>query len=236
MAKTEQAAKQARALFYSQSYGVLSTHSTDLAGYPFGSITPYCLDSLGQPVILISSIAQHTRNISSDNKVSLLCHDTLATDPQASARATYIGDAVLLNDEEMAERYYRYFPESRDFHRTHDFSFYTITLKRLRYIGGFGQIHWVEPDNFLSEAPFSHADENGMIEHMNHDHLEAIQHYCELFNIEIDADNPATLIGIDANGFHLISANKINRIEFEQAVTNAMEVRTALVELARKPK
>ena len=75
-----------------------------------------------------------------------------------------------------------------------------------------------------------------MIEHMNHDHLDAIQHYCELFDIEIDTDNPATLIGIDANGLHLISAQKIHRIEFEQAVTNAMEVRTALVELSGRQK
>ena len=113
MGKTQQAAQQARALLQSQTDGVLSTHSIDLPGYPFGSITPYCLNSQGQPVILISTIAQHTRNIQADNKVSLISYDKQVDDRQAAGRVTYIADAIRSDDEDMAERYYRFFPASR---------------------------------------------------------------------------------------------------------------------------
>jgi putative heme iron utilization protein len=236
MSKTQHAAKQARALFQSQSNGVLSTHSNDLPGYPFGSITPYCLNGHGEPVILISTIAQHTRNIATNNKVSLICYDKQADDQQAAGRITYIADAIPFDDKEMAERYYHFFPSSRDFHKTHDFNFYRLDLVRARYIGGFGQIYWLEKADFLKESPFSFQEESGMIEHMNSDHTDAIQHYCDLFEITTQSDNPAVLVGIDSEGFHLRTGSRIHRIAFEQEASNAIDVRKALVNLAQRPK
>ncbi len=235
MSKTQQAAKQARALFQSQSDGVLSTHSSELPGYPLGSITPYCLNRQGQPVILISTIAQHTRNIIANNKVSLISYEKQVDDQQAAGRVTYIGNAIPCNDEETAERYYRFFPSSRDFHKTHDFNFYYLDLVRARFIGGFGQIYWLEKADFLKESPFNFQEESGMIEHMNNDHTDAIQHYCDLFDITTDNENPAILVGIDSEGFHLRVGSRIHRVEFEQEVCNAIDVRKALVDLAQRP-
>jgi len=83
----------ARRLLNHQSVGVLSTHSIDVAGYPFGSIAPYTLNYDGEPAILISDIAQHTRNIKQNNKVSLTVFKPDADDPQAGSRLTWIGDA-----------------------------------------------------------------------------------------------------------------------------------------------
>ena len=73
----------ARRLLNHQSVGVLSTHSIDVAGYPFGSIAPYTLNYDGEPAILISDIAQHTRNIKQNNKVSLTVFKPDADDAQA---------------------------------------------------------------------------------------------------------------------------------------------------------
>jgi heme iron utilization protein len=87
----------ARRLLNHQSVGVLSTQSLDVEGYPFGSIAPYALDYSGQPLLLISEIAQHTRNIKQNNKVSLTVFERYADDPQAGGRLTWIGDAVLVN-------------------------------------------------------------------------------------------------------------------------------------------
>ena len=237
MSKTEQAAKRARALFSSQEHGVLSTHSIDMAGYPFGSITPYCLNRDGQPVILISNLAQHTHNILANNKVSLISSERDVDDAQAAARITYIGDATPIDSDDVdtAERYYRYFPDSRDFHKTHDFNFYVIDLVRARYIGGFGKIYWVEKTNFLKANPFSMQEENDMVNHMNNDHQAAMQHYCDLFDIDHDNGIKLSMIGIDSEGFHLRAGSKLHRIEFESPVSNAVEVRQAVVELAKRP-
>jgi putative heme iron utilization protein len=235
MSKTEQAAQQARALFQSRGEGVLSTHSVDLPGYPFGSITPYCVNRDGQPIILISTLAQHTHNIWADDKVSLIAYDTQIDDTQAAGRVTYVGNAVKTDDEETAERYYRFHPTSRHFHKTHDFSFYVINCVRVRYIGGFGEIYWVEQADFVKASPFSAEEETGMVEHMNADHQDAMNHYCKLFDISYDADNLPILAGVDAEGFHLRVAGRLYRLAFDQAVTNTTEVRAALVELARRP-
>ena len=72
MTSKTQVATAARNLMLSEYQGVLSTHSLDAPGYPFGSVAPYCLDRKGRPVILISNIAQHTKNLKANPKVSLI--------------------------------------------------------------------------------------------------------------------------------------------------------------------
>ncbi|MBL4703057.1 MAG: pyridoxamine 5'-phosphate oxidase family protein, partial [Flavobacteriales bacterium] len=61
----------ARVLFNTKDFGVLSTLSVKWEGFPFGSVVPYCLDGEGMPVVLISTIAQHTKNITQDNRCSI---------------------------------------------------------------------------------------------------------------------------------------------------------------------
>ena len=235
MSKTDQAAQQARALLQSQCNGVLSTLSIDMPGYPFGSITPFCLDGDGRPIILISTIAQHTCNIKADNKVSLISYDPFTDDSQASGRTTYLADAVLNDSDVVAERYYRFYPNSRGFHKSHDFNFYTLDCVRVRYIGGFGEIYWVEKADFLKANPFHFEEETGMVDHMNDDHQDAINHYCDLFDIAYDTENLPKLVGIDSEGFHLRVNSRLHRIRFDSPISDTMEARQALVELARRP-
>lgn len=235
MNKTE-SYRQARELLLQNYQGILCTNSRDMPGYPFGSVVPYILDKRGQPVILISTIAQHTRNIVVNNKVSLIVTEGEADDLQTVGRVTCVGDAHKLEEMEQdaMDRYYEYFPQSRDYHKTHDFDFYTIAVSRVRYIGGFGDIHWIEPNQFLLENPFSFKQEQGMTSHMNSDHADAVRHYCDLFDIPLAQDQQPVLVGIDSEGFHLRNGRRIYRIRFDQPVTDATEVRSALVEMARR--
>ena len=81
---------EARRLFLQQSFGVLSTISLDVPGYPFGSVTPYCADRQCRPVIYISRIAQHTRNVLADPRVSLtILEHGDSDDVQARGRLTH---------------------------------------------------------------------------------------------------------------------------------------------------
>ncbi len=228
-------AKEARKLLLSEYQAILSTHSVDVEGYPFGSVVPYCLNNEGKPIILISAIAQHTKNILSDQKVSLIATEGGADDLQTVGRVTYIGNAEKLNDDDSqsVERYYSYFPQSRGFHKTHDFDFYQLHPVRIRFIGGFGQIYWVEKEEFLLANPFSFEEEKGMIDHMNLDHVEAIKHYCDDYDIKYSVDDVPVMVGIDSEGFNLRSGAHIHRINFVEPVTTAVEVRKALVEMAK---
>jgi heme oxygenase (biliverdin-IX-beta and delta-forming) len=226
---------EARKLLLSEYQAILSTHSVDVEGYPFGSVVPYCLNKEGKPVILISSIAQHTKNILSDPKVSLIATEGGADDLQSVGRITYIANAEKLDDHDTdsMERYYHYFPQSRGYHQTHDFDFYQLQPVRVRFIGGFGQIYWVEKDDFLLANPFSFEEEKGMVEHMNVDHVDAIKHYCESYDIAYSNDDVPVMVGIDSEGFNLRCGEHIHRINFIEAVTTAAEVRKALVVMAR---
>ena len=222
----------ARRLLNHQSFGVLSTHSIDVPGYPFGSIAPYTLNHDGEPIILISTIAQHTRNIKENNKVSLTVFDPHADDPQAASRLTWIGDAESIDqsDADSRDRYLRYFPSAESYFQTHDFSFYRVGLRRARFIGGFGEIYWIEPDAMLLNNPFRET-EHGIVEHMNQDHQKALFHYCELFNQE--GAETVSMTGIDSEGFDLMADKRKLRIDFESAIHTTEEARAELVRLAR---
>ena len=88
-----QVAKNARELLLKEYRGALSTLSKAMPGFPFGSVVPYCLDAQGQPIILISRIAQHTHNLQKDPKCSLLVGEREADDVQAVGRLTYLAEA-----------------------------------------------------------------------------------------------------------------------------------------------
>ena len=225
-------AKHARELLLKEYRGVLSTHSKAMPGFPFGSVVPYCLDEQGRPLILISRIAQHTHNLQKDPKCSLLVGEREAEDVQAVGRLTYLAEAEKLQDtaaiEAAAERYYRYFPDSQNYHKAHDFDFWVLNEVRHRYIGGFGAIHWIEQLTLAN--PFAGKAEVSMVEHMNADHAKAIAHYVELTGLP--KSEPAQLAGIDSEGMHLRIGQGLHWLAFPTPCNTPTQVREALVYLA----
>jgi putative heme iron utilization protein len=227
--------RAARRLLNHQSVGVLSTHSFDVEGYPFGSIAPFVLNYEGEPAILISDLAQHTRNIKLNNKVSLTVFELDSTDPQSAGRLTWIGDAepVEQSDQALSDRYLRYFPSAASYFETHDFSFYRLRLRRARFIGGFGEIYWIEPAAMLLENPFRES-EAGILEHMNQDHRPALLHYANVL-CGVGAES-VTMTGIDSEGFDMRADKRKLRIDFDSPIQTAEEARANLVKLARLAK
>ncbi len=220
----------ARRLLLESSFGVLSTVSLDLPGYPFGSVTPYCTDRMCRPIIYISHIAQHTKNIVADSRVSLtVIEKSTSDDVQAQGRVTCIADAkqIETGNEDVRERYFRYFPAARQYERTHGFTFFRLDPVRIRFIGGFGRIFWVEPEEFMTPNPFSPVEEARIVQHMNKDHTDALDRCA--------GGGPAEMAGIDAEGFDILKAGRKVRIPFAVPVTNMEDARKALVEMARRP-
>ena len=236
MNKREKAALDARNLFLGEYQGVLSTHSVDVPGYPFGSVVPFCLDLQGRPVIQISRIAQHTKNILANPKVSLIVAESGVDDAQAHGRVTCLGEARKVSDQDTAteQRYYSYFPSAISNYEAHDFDFYFIEPRRIRFIGGFGQIYWIEAAMFMRANPFAAEQERGAVTHMNEDHLDAIRHYCKLAGLAVSSEEPPLLAGIDGEGFHIRVGKRIHRLQFQQPVNDTRQLRQSLVELARQ--
>lgn len=218
---------EARRYLRHHLYGVLSTISKKLAGYPFGSVVPCITDHAARPVILVSGLAEHTKNIGADPRVSLLVRDAGA-DPQESARLTLIGNAAPVGDERAAlqARYLRYFPAAERLLALGDFSFFHIEPTMLRYVGGFGAIHWISRDSYAPPANGLAACEADIVAHMNADHVAALRDYCRHFKQR----QPALvgMIGIDCDGFDLRADDEILRFDFAQPVGDAPTARAAL--------
>jgi putative heme iron utilization protein len=222
---------EARQLLRQQRHGVLSTLSKKLEGYPFGSVTPFVLDHQARPVILISTLAEHTKNIEADPRVSLLAHDA-STDIQANARVTVVGNCARMEDQTgIRARYLRYFPGAADYFATHDFFFYRIEPAHIRFIGGFGAIHWIEISRFFTLENQLATQEEAIIAHMNADHQHNLTAYCRHVH-GVDTSS-AHMIGIDTDGFDVrTNSEQQLRFDFSEPVLDAQSARSALVAMA----
>lgn len=227
--------QEARHMLRAHRYGVLSTLSKKFDGYPFGSITPYLVDHDASLLILISTLAEHTKNILHDARVSLIAHDHNNPHIQSQGRVTVVGNAAPEPDREQASlRYLRYFPEARAYFAMHDFSFYRIHPVAVRYIGGFGRIHWVEMENYNVQPYPLIEQETGVLSHMNSDHQDTMRNYCRHFH-QCEALD-VEMLGIDLDGFDVRADGKVLRFDFEQPVMDAQQARKVLVEMAHAAK
>ena len=222
----------ARCYLRAHRHGILSTNSRALAGYPFGSIVPYVLDQQATPVMLISRLAEHTKNIQADPRVSLLVHESGA-DVQAGARVTLMGQARSIeNPHEIKERYVRYFPAARDYHDKLDFDFYRIEPVTLRVVAGFGKIHWISREAFAPPVNTLAGEEKKFIAHMNHDHAHSLHDCCRHYH-QRTADI-VEMTGIDCDGFDVRADSELLRFDFDSPVTDATQARAALVAMAQQ--
>jgi len=238
-------ALEIRALLSRERHGVLSTLSIKEAGWPFGSITPYAQLETAEAVILISEIAEHTRNLRQDARVSLLIQDSRSSDrPQAGARVTILGYAIPVPEPYLdhADRIYTdLFPDSAGYSSAHDFSLYMIVPTQVRYIGGFGDIHWVAGDALVDHAAASHVDglaaqRDAVCKHMNQDHADSLVLIAaRLAGITAQS---ARMIHLDSRGFDFIAVqagvHKHVRLAFPAPITSSDETRRAMIDLVKQ--
>jgi len=124
---------------------LLSTHSSAHPGYPFGSVAPFCLDREGLPLLLLSHLAQHSKNLAENPHCGLLVGDDGGDDPQQQARLSAMADCEPLaaDDDDGVERYFRYFPHTRPYFEQLNFRFFRLRPKALHLNAGFAAARWV---------------------------------------------------------------------------------------------
>lgn len=222
--------RRARQFFRRIRAGVLSTHSKRFPGYPAGSAVPFAVDVSGSPILLISDLAAHTQNIAEDRRVSLNVHgDDVVTGP----RLTVLGDASrIAPDDRAAVRYRAFFPGSEQYAGFGDFHFHRIDIVAVHWIGGFGDIRWLDGHQFLLPDMPLDARERDIVEHMNSDHSQALADYCR--HAHGVTPGAVQMAGIDADGFDVLADGMLLRFEFPEVVADADAARRALVRMVQE--
>lgn len=219
----------------------LCTIAREPAGYPYGSFVTYAIQA-GHPVFLISTLAEHTRNLAADPRASLLIAESDHEDPLANGRVTLIGHCRALEDEEgrreAREAFLASHPNAAYYADYGDFSWWRLDVAWIRYIGGYGRMSWVEPVDWSSAEPdplAGHA--RGIIEHMNTDHAAALLDYCRAFSRATDA-SAASMTGVDRYGFEMSVTTgrgpRPVRLAFSHPISTPEQAREELVALAKR--
>lgn len=225
----------AKSLIRSGKQGALATVMPG-TGDPYCSLVNVATAPDGSPVLLISALAIHTKNILADSRVSLMIDERRAGDPlegarvMIAARADKVVDAVAL--EPIRRRYLLRHPGAATFVDFPDFAFFKLTMRDVHLVAGFGRIVTLEAGKVLTDlrgADEVVAGEAGAVAHMNEDHMEANALYAT--KLLSAADGAWRVTGLDPDGADLALGDATLRLPFPERVTSALALRKTLVAL-----
>src|SRR5580698_692803 len=220
------AAGLARSLLRRSRQGALATLMAN-TGDPYCSLVNVASHADGSPILLISRLALHTKNILADSRVSLMLDERAAGDPLEGARVMVAGHAEEAGQAGVwRRRYLNAHPSAEAFADFKDFSFFRIRPEGAHLVAGFGRIVDLRPEQFLTDICDAAAlleAEQGAVEHMNADHRDTMQLYATRLLGAAPADWHCT--GCDPDGMDMQAGDKTLRLDFPERVTNGNELR-----------
>lgn len=142
-------AEEARALLARSRHGALATIARD-GGHPHASLVAVATSAHGAPLVLISGLAVHTKNLEADPRASVLVAESGASDPLTAPRLTVVGVMARSQDEDDRARYLAAHPDAAQFAKFSDFGFWRLEITSAYYVGGFGRIRSLRPEDLRS--------------------------------------------------------------------------------------
>lgn len=227
----------ARKLVREARSGALATLMAG-SGDPYCSLVNVATDAAGAPILLLSKLALHTKNLLADARCSLMLDErnsfgTLEGDPLQGARVMLMGKIAPTKDAAARARYLARQPEAAQFVDFADFGFFRIEIERAHLVAGFGRIVDLAGKDLLVDLTGAEellAAEAGALAHMNADHAETLRLYATRL---LDApDGQWRCVGCDPDGLDLQLGRTALWLPFPQRVTGPGPLREALKELA----
>jgi putative heme iron utilization protein len=225
----------ARSLLRRSRQGALATLMAG-RGDPYCSLVNVASHPDASPILLISRLALHTRNVLADSRVSLMLDERAEGDPLEGARIMLAGQAEKVSPDDapvFRRRYLNAHPSAEAFVEFKDFSFFRIRPSGAHLVAGFGRIIDLRPEQFLTDLSGAEGllqAEPGAIEHMNDDHREAMNLYATRLLGAGSADWRCT--GCDPDGIDMQAGNRTLRLDFPERITSGTDLRKMLVRLA----
>jgi len=235
----ESAAETSRRLIRGAATATLATLCREPPGWPYASLVLAACTQDARPILLLSDLAEHSRNIAGDDRISLLFDGTAGLEaPLTGARLSLQGRARRYDgkraEDPLPRRYLTRHPDAREYTDFSDFTFYEVVPERAHLVAGFGRIHWIDARELLPDTASSAAlaaAEPDIIAHMNADHADALQLYATM--VDPDAGAGWIMCGIDPEGLDLRHNGRFLRIGFKKRVDDAAAAREILSQLAR---
>jgi heme iron utilization protein len=226
--------RTARTLLREARSGALATLMAG-SGDPYCSLVNVATAADGSPLLLISRLAVHTRNILADPRVSLMLDERRAGDPLEGARVMLMGRVAATDDPQARRRYLDRQPEARMFADFGDFGFYRIGLDSAHLVAGFGRIVDLAAADLLTDLAGAEAlvdAEAEIVAHMNAEHLAATRLYAT--RLLGESDGEWRCVGCDPDGLELQWDRRARRLNFAQRVASPGVLRQVLKGLAEE--
>lgn len=238
-ARRRTAGEEARTLVAQTAVGTLATLSDD--GGPWASLVSYAALQDGSPVLFVSTLAEHGRNLVRDTRASLVVAETPSgNDPLANGRVTLAGRVVSPEGEQEAiarAAYLAAVPTARYYAGFGDFSLYVLQVERVRWVGGYGRMDSADAEAYANAEADPVGSAAGAIEHLNDDHADALLVMAQALGGYPDAES-ARCTAADRYGLDLVVGTPRGtapaRVGFAEPVTDPAGLRGATVELTRR--
>lgn len=206
-------------------------------GWPYASLVTVAHDQDLSPILLLSTLSDHTRALQADPRLSLLYEETDGfANPQQGPRVTVLAIAEPTDDPGSAQRFIARHPRAALYAGFGDFSFYRLSIDRVHYVGGFAAANWIPgrrlgiPDKSVADA-FREAEAD-IVTHMNTDHQDAVALYANrLLGLR---GKHWEMFGIDPEGIDLRLRDRVARLNFDNPLHTPADARKALIELVRR--
>lgn len=219
--------------------GTIDGAGSSGGGHPYASLVTVATDASGRPILLLSTLARHTRNALADPRVSLLVAEARpGPEPLTAPRATLVGRLSRIEEAAAMARYVARHPSAAGYAGFGDFGLYRIEPERAHLVAGFGRIVDVPAVHIVTDTAGAEAlmaAEAGIVAHMNADHADAVALYGE----KLAGAGPGDwrMTGVDPEGIDLVAASESERraarVPFARRATTPEEARVELVRLAK---
>lgn len=239
--RTASAAEQARTILANESVATLATLTED--GSPWASVVQYAVTGDGSPVLSLSTLALHGRNLQADPRASLAVAGPVPDghDPGDSGRVSVAGRVEVPDGAEREEAERSYFdavPAAEVYTEFGDFTLYVLRIESVRWVGGFGRMASTNPQSYhAAEADPTAPHADYAVRHMNEDHADALLLMARAFTGQTDATS-ATALRADRYGMDLgletPRGKTPARVAFAEPVTAPDGLRAAVVDLTKQ--
>ena len=203
------------------------------SGDPYCSLVNVATAADGAPVLLLSRLAVHTRNLVADPRASLMLAESREGDPLEGARVMLMGTVGVTDDARARRRYLDRHPDAALYADFADFAFYRLALNAGHLVAGFGRIVDLKPADVLTDLGGADAlvsAEHEIVAHMNEDHADATRLYAT--RLLGAGEGEWRCVGCDPEGLELQLDRKALRLNFPQRVASPGALRQVLKALA----